>query len=62
MRVVNFYASCAICGEQLDTNEASLTEVMDNEGIMQPELHVGTDHSCWSGMEANDGTEDERHQ
>jgi hypothetical protein len=50
-RAVNITASCSVCGETLDTNHASLGDVVDGDGILDSyELHVGTSHECW-GLE-----------
>lgn len=47
-RAVNINAVCAICGEVLDTNEATFAEVQDCDGTLEPvELLIGTEHECF---------------
>lgn len=47
MRDMNISVTCAHCGEELDTNEASRDEIV--EGMLDAELefHIG-EHSCFS--------------
>lgn len=55
MRAICINAVCAECGELLDTNEASLAEVKDNDGVISDyELYVGTTHECFSNMEQSE--------
>jgi hypothetical protein len=53
MRDININASCAHCGELLDTNEATRNDI-DAGGeldLSEVSLHVGTNHECFQGEE-----------
>ena len=46
-RDINITASCAHCGEVLDTNEAAWPDIMPDGIIEDTELHCGHDHECF---------------
>ena len=58
-RDINITASCAHCGEVLDTNEVSMDSVIHGEiDLNDAPLIVGTQHECFEKICTECGTFD----